>query len=328
MASFKFSIWEFLRKFPNVTTTVSETQAFGLVWIQVPDPFHDQIIRRRWHSGQNLQNVQKLSGDNLSQQWLEQTFLCPSLFSSPSILEIYQAQNLKPDVLETLASLIEQGACPGAFLTSYSQGNGSGGAKTKKNKSTVTPQIVIEPPKFWEFMKMVDFLCEEFNCQISDEVKQAIGDESGGEMDLIMALVGSLALLHPTDQAKLTAQDIKLVESGARVDKFEVAKLWGDKKWQELMHVLNLQELSAPQWRLLISFVRSHLLKFPDIWNQLAPAASNPYQRSLFEQAPKWNWTELSEEIKILSSLEIKAKSKESDWFGPLPSRALTHLSS
>lgn len=330
MASFSGNIWNFFKAYPEVTVG-GEKGPMGLTWISVPGPFFDVLVRARWKKSHPEIETTKFSGQSLRADWLEQTYLMPSLFDTPKILEIYQAQDISADAKEMLAQLSQNADFPGALLVADASSPGrkkktSPSAKGKKIEQTplhLMLEATITEYKFWEMDDFVSQLAREWKLSLNSDQLHAVLEESGGEIELIFALLRSMTQLPEGDVKYLSCEEIKLFKQGQNLDKFQIASWWGEKKWKELEKFLGKETLPIGEERALIAFIRSHILKFPDIWDGFAPAPTNQYQRGLFQQAKKWKIEEWEQEIFHLGAMEILAKQKSPLLWSSLRQRSL-----
>lgn len=326
MESFKGNIWNFLKAYPEVTLG-GEQLSLGITWLSVPGPFYDVLLRARWHERHPGIETIKMSGQSLRAEWLQETYLMPSLFDSPKVLEIYQAQDISADAREMLAQLSQNTDFPGALLVADATGTvrnkSSKGKKKEQTPLHLAFDATIVEQKYWEMNDFVSQLAREWKIPLTSKQINAIVEESAGEVELIFSLLRSFSTLSEDDVRNLSESDIKLYKQGGNVDKFQLASWWGEKKWDKLADFLGDETLPLGEERALISFIRAHLLKFPDIWDGFAPAPTNQFQRNLFQQAQNWRVEEWENEIYQLGEMEILAKQKSPLLWSRLRQRVL-----
>ena len=297
-----FLPWELKTNFPHLL----EEGAFGLHAMSCYDPYLEKLF---------LNSVPKhfladgawsvLDPQDIGSSWVEENLLTQDFFSSHQSYKIILAEDLSSSVVEQLQN--PKIDWDGRFFLLCFQKENKAYEQLKKNSEVHT--IKVKEPRFWESGKLLKFLCEQTGVFIPYDVQNYIVDSVVNEPGMFLHVLKKLALLG-SDPKSLKVSDVKEHINVGKIDQFELARLFGEKKNREFF--LKLLEVSEDFIGMLVffKFLQGHIIKLLDTSYIAQKARPSKYDKQIEGHARLWKEAELKDELRFFSQLEILAKSK------------------
>jgi DNA polymerase III delta subunit len=299
---FKGPPWDVLRERP----TLIDSDYKGLYTLNSYDPYLEKIALGKIPP--HLLADEKLSvlnGKEVTGAWLEDNILTMDFFSTNQSYLVLFAEELPVTAQEILlADEIDWGNR--YFILSMTK-------ETKflaaLNKMKNTCAIKIEAPKFWESAKLIQYLCAEMKMKLAHDIQSYLVEVIPPEPGLLIQNLKKIKLLLGPD-SRLSLNQIKEVIDEQRIDQFEIANLYGEKKWKELFSKVLEHSDDFEGLIPLFSFLQSHLLKIADTGYMAKKNRLSKYDRTVEAQKALWCSDQVSEELAFLEECETFAKSK------------------
>ncbi len=300
--SSSFFPWELRANLPNLL----KEKEFGLYALSCYDPFLEKIFLSTipghflGETGWSVLNPQDLGA-----RWVEENLLTMDFFSVDQSYKVILAENLDPVVVEQLQS--EKIDWQNRFFLLSFQKENKCFESLKKNKSVHT--IKIKEPRFWEYSKLLKFLCEQTNVPIPYDVQNYIVDTVVNSPGDFLHDLKRLAL-SGIEPKSLSVKDAKNYITVGRLDQFELARLFSEKKHREFFLKLLALNNDYTALMLFFRFIQGHIIKLIDPSFIAAKARASKYDKQIEGHSRLWKEAELKDELRFFSRLEIMAKSK------------------
>ena len=294
--------WELIQAHPNLLTK----GAPGPYAFSCYDPYLEKIFLSTIpKSFLEEENWKVLAGPEVTVGWLEDNLATLDFFSNSQSYKVLLSEQMSPKVKEFLLNEnIDWG--DRYFLLTF-QKEDKFFEKLKKKVTT----LKVKEPRFWETGKLLKFLCEQTGVSLSYEVQnyllEAIPNEPG---EFIVALK-KLALLgrNPRD---LKLVDVKEMLSQERINQFELARLWGEKKNQDFYKLLVELSHDIDGIMLFFRFMQGHIIKMCDTSYMRGKSKPSKYDRQIEATSALWTHADLRDELRFFGECEILAKSRSS----------------
>lgn len=295
--------WELIQAYPNLLTKGKP----GPYAFSCYDPYLEKIflssIPKTFLEGESWK---VLAGPEITVNWLEDNLKTLDFFTNSQSYKVLLSEQMSPKVKEFLLTEdIDWG--DRYFLLTF-QKEDKFFEKLKKK----VPTLKVKEPRFWEMGKLLKFLCEQTGVGLSYDIQnyllEVIPNEPG---DLIIALK-KLALLgrNPKD---LKLVDIKDMLSKERIDQFELARLWGEKKNQRLYELLIELSHDVDGMMSFFRFIQGHIIKLSDTSYMQGKSKPSKYDRQVEATSRLWSQADLRDELRFFGECEILAKSRSSN---------------
>lgn len=298
---FKGAVWDILSKRPTV---LSENEK-GLWVLSVYDSYIERILMgkvpKEYFDGEGLKVI---NGRDLTVRWLEDNIKTMDFFSTNTSYIVLLASEMNKSVSDYLINEdIDWGER--FFILSL----GSESALTKKLEKKNCHGVVIEPPKFWEGQKLLQFLCSEMKVSLPYDVQAHIADSVPNEPGPFIQCLKSIKLLHAGGGQPSLTQVKNIIDKG-KIDQFKIANLYGEKRWNDLFqeildHISDFDGLVS-----LFRFLQGHFIKLADISYMNKKSRLTKYDKSVKAQSGLWTAEEISEELAFISCCETWSKTK------------------
>jgi hypothetical protein len=294
--------WELIQAHPNLLTK----GAPGPYAFSCYDPYLEKIFLSTIpKSFLEEESWKVLAGPEVTVSWLEDNLATLDFFSNSQSYKVLLSEQMSPKVKEFLLNEnIDWG--DRYFLLTF-QKEDKFFEKLKKKVTT----LKVKEPRFWEMGKLLKFLCEQTGVSLSYEVQnyllEAIPNEPG---EFIIALK-KLALLgrNPRD---LKLVDVKEMLSQERINQFELARLWGEKKNQDFYKLLVELSHDIDGIMLFFRFMQGHIIKMSDTSYMRGKSKPSKYDRQIEATSALWTHADLRDELRFFGECEILAKSRSS----------------
>jgi hypothetical protein len=245
----KWQIWDF---FKNVHYGYL-SQFEGILVLNTFDSVCLRMVKDYLLKDLDQKTVLHKTSQEVSKDWIEAEFQTLSLFQNLDNFFIHHANELSPEIVELLPNL----DISDRFVVLSFENMGISWKKITQEKKYKI--IEIEPPKFWEFNKVLDFLLIYFKLNLSFELRNWILESFEQSFGSFYHLCSVLKINYP--EGILGIDEAKLVLSPDKFDQFHLASLFSRKKTSEFYSLLNCLDQDYDKFRDLFRFMQSHLIK-------------------------------------------------------------------
>lgn len=241
----------------------------------------------------------------LSRDWIDEEFQTLSLFGGADCFFIHQAQDLKADILDQLSSL---GLSDRFIILCY---EADGVSWKKLIKDAVVATLVIEPPRFWEISKLLDFVANYLRLPLSYAAKAWILDALENNLSVFYNTATVLKLNFP-ESKEISLNEVKSLFTLDKLDQFALASLFARKKFSDFYDRLVMLEGDFNKMRGFFNFMQGHLTKLADTSYLAQKPRLTQYDKDLQSTSKLWTTDEIIIEIQRFNQWEIQSKSKDS----------------
>ncbi len=300
-----FFPWEFKNNFPHLL----QEGKFGLYALSCYDPFLEKIYQNSV-PGHYLEGGKwsVLNPQDITVSWLENNINTLDFFSAGQSYKVLMSELLSPSVQEFL---LEENIDWGNryFLLSFQKEN-KFYEKLKKKKEVHTYKI--KTPNFWEYDKLMKFICEQMSIPLTFAVQSYLVEHTTPEPSEYIHILKKLTLLGKP-LVNITIDDVKAEMELDKFDNFALANLWASKKhksfFKKLLPFINNQSEMIK----FFGFMQSHILKMVDTSYMIEKPKLSKYDKEIELHARLWSKAELRDELKFFGNCEILAKQKSSE---------------
>ena len=311
----KWQIWDFFSSFQrNYLASFN-----GILAMNTFVPICMKMMKDFLVKGSEGRTIHhKLAGE-VTSNWIEEEFQTLSLFGGADCFFIHLAQDLKADILDQLAKL----DLSDRFVILCYESEGVSWKKIIKDASIAT--LVIEPPRFWELNKLLDFVANYLRLPLSYDAKTWILDALENNLSTFYNTCTVLKLNYPESKEVSTA-DVKSLFTLDRLDQFAMASLFTRKKFSDFYDRLVQLEGDFDKMRGFFGFMQGHLIKLADTSYLAQKPRLTQYDKDLQSTAKLWKIEEITIEIDRFNQWEIQSKKKDNFLWNELRQKHLRAL--
>jgi hypothetical protein len=239
----------------------------------------------------------------VTRAWIESEFLELSLFGNVDNFFIHQSQELPSEIVE----LLQMANISGRFVILSFEDDLMLWKKVIKQGKVNT--LTIEPPHFWEYNKLLDFVTSYLRLPLSYEAKSWILESQESSLSSFYHSCYLIKLNYPEAQ-QIGLNEIKSLLTFEKLDQFNLASLLARKKNKDFYLKLMLLENDFEKMRGLFMFMQSHLIKMVDTSYLKQKTRLNQYDKDLQSTSKNWKTDELVKEIEKFNRWELLCKKK------------------
>ena len=296
----KWQIWDFFASFQkDYLSSVN-----GVIALNTFDPVCLKMVKDYLSKGLGTRILHHKIAAEVNRSWIEDEFQTLSFFSGTDCFFIHQAQDLKAETIELLSKL----NLNDRFVILCYESEGAGWKKIIKDSNIAT--LVIEPPRFWELNKLLDFTANYLKLPLSYEAKTWILDSLENTLSEFYNTCTLLKLNFP-ETKEVSLSDVKSLLTLDRLDQFAMASLFARKKFIEFYDRLVMLEGDFDKMRGFFNFMQSHLIKLTDTSYLAQKPRLTQYDKDLQSTAKLWKAPEIVAEIERFNQWEIQSKKKD-----------------
>ena len=298
----KWQIWDFFNSYPMNAWQ----EAQGLFILQTFDSQSLRIVKDSLHQQTNNKIFLHKVGEDLTRDFLETEFQGLSLFGPGESYIIHRPETIPAASIEYMVS---DRFDPGERLMVLCFDSNPAMLK-KIAKKPNTTHTEVEPPRFWETQKLLDFICFYFKIPLSFESKQYLLESLEGNFDVLYQAAQSIKISFP-DVKEISLKDTQEIVSRERLDQFLLAQIFGKKKMVQFFEKILELNLEFDRMRFFFGFMQSHLVKIADISYLQGKARLSNYDKDIQSAAKIWKQDDLFKWIECFNQWEILAKRKD-----------------
>jgi DNA polymerase III delta subunit len=296
----KWQIWDFFSSFQrNYLASYN-----GLLALNTFDPLCLKMMKDFLVKGAEGRTIHHKLANEVTHNWIEEEFQTLSLFGGADCFFIHLAQDLKADILDHLTKL----DLNDRFVILSYESEGVGWKKLIKDGAIAT--LVIEPPRFWELNKLLDFVANYLRLPLAYEAKAWILDALENNLSVFYNTCTVLKLNFP-EAKEVSAADVKSLFTLDKLDQFAMASLFTRKKFPDFFDRLVQLEGDFDKMRGFFNFMQGHLTKLADTSYLALKPRLTQYDKDLQSTAKLWKIDEITKEIERFNQWEIKSKKKD-----------------
>lgn len=298
-----WKIWDFFHSRKDLKGDGGQ----NLIAFQTFDPFAFKIIKDHLvDNSLSDYSFRTIMGKDVTPAWLEDNFLSLGLFGNSDSYLILGAENLSKDCKDILSrpeSLLLDDCL---LLLDYSKEDD---LLKKLKKSDVAEVVKIDTAAFWEYDKLLDFLCGVQKVYLSYQAKNLILQKSTPDIATFYNVLSQVSINFP-EKMDISAEDIEPLVATSKIDQFELAELFASKRFKPFYEkVSNLDDFE--DMRRVFLFMQSHLLKvFDPSYLEKKPRLTK-YDKQIKSQSNAWQPEGLRKAIDYFAELEFMAKTKD-----------------
>lgn len=296
----KWQIWDFFPSFDQ--SFLSQFQ--GVLALSTFDPLCLKMVKDFLVRGSEGRILHHKMASEVTKSWLEEEFQALSLFGDTDNFFIHQAQDLSADNLAILSKLELQGRF---IILSYEN---DGAAWKKMVKEGKLQTLQIEPPRFWELNKLLDFVCAHLRLPLSYDAKNWILNSLENNLGIFYNSCCLIKLNFP-DAKEVSLNDIKELLTLEKLDQFALASLFARKKKVDFFDKLVSLEGDFEKMRSFFNFMQSHLVKLADTSYLGQKPRLTQYDKDLQSSSKLWKSSEVMSEISKFNRWELMCKKKD-----------------
>lgn len=297
----KWQIWDFFSSYNRDTLNSYE----GILALNTFDPICLKMVKNYLTRGMTDKVLHYKMGPEMTKPWIQEEFQTLSLFGNTENFFIHQAHDLNADLLET----ITKSEITGRFVLLSFENELTAWKKLVKDGKIAT--LVIEPPRFWEVNKLLDFVCNYLRLPLSFEAKTWMLDALENNLGTFYNACCLIRLNHP-DSKEVSVNDVKELLTLQKLDQFQMASLVARKKYKDFFEKLVALEGDFEKMRTLFNFMQSHLIKMADTSYLAQKPRLTQYDKDLQSSSKLWKGSELMEQVEKFNRWEILCKKKDS----------------
>ena len=290
--------WDFVVKFPKTIPA----KAAGVYSFLAEDPYLERALL------DNLPRDQVkfalYSGNEFTQDFIEEHFVNLSLFSESDNILIINAENIPAPSLEFLleTSIDWSDRLLLLFFTKTSK------SYTAFVKNENVHGIELEAPRFWEGVKLWQFCQKVRGVSLDGLVSRFALDNLEHNFESFFWLIDLINIHFPN--GKVEGEKLKELVIKERWDFFDLVDFFHRDPKIFFQEVLK-KELDFDWMRALSAFMQTHLIKilFPE--EIKAKAKLSKYDQSVLEMSEKLNRERIKYYQRFFSDLEILSKSHD-----------------
>lgn len=296
----KWQIWDYFSSFGR-----QHLQNYqGVLVLNTFDPLCLKLVKDHLLRGAGERVVHIKLASEVTKSWIEDEFQALSLFGNTDCFFIHGAQDLNAELQEILLSL----DVPERFVILSFESEGASWKKLIKNNDLDILQV--EPPRFWETNKLLDFVCQYLRLPLSYEAKTWILEAQENDLGTFFNSCCLIKLNHP-DSKEVSLTEVKELLTLEKLDQFAMASLYARKKFSDFFEKLILLEGDFDKMRGFFMFMQSHLVKMIDTSYLAQKPRLTQYDKDLQSTSKLWKDHELTREVEKFNQWEILSKRKD-----------------
>lgn len=297
----KWQLWDFF----NAVKRDYLAEKNGVIALSTFDPICLKLVKDYLMRGAGERTIYYKMAQEVSRDWIEEEFQSLSLFGGMESFFIHQAQDLKAEQLEALASL---DLTDRFLILSFESENASWKKLVKDGKVDF---LQIEAPKFWEPHKLLDFVTTYLRLPLTYDSKTWMLDSLENNLSSFYHAGCLLKLNHPEAKEVSLPEVMSLLET-ERLDQFVLASLYARKKNSEFFSKLLHFQSDFERLRGIFNFLQSHLIKIMDPSYLENKPRLTGYDKDIQSASKLWKTDDLRKEVERFNRWELMSKKRDS----------------
>lgn len=296
----KWQIWDF---FNSVQRNYLDNFQ-GILGLSTFDPISLKLLKDYITRGTTRTIHYKMASE-VTKGWIEEEFQTLSLFGNQESFFIHQAQDLNAELMEIISKL----DIPDRFLILSFESENAAWKKLLKDSKLST--LTLEPPRFWEPNKLLDFVCSHLRLPLSYEAKSWILEAQENTLSTFYNGCCLIKLNHP-DSREVSLAEVQDLLTLERLDQFALASLLARKKFVPFYEKLVGLQGDFDKMRGFFQFMQSHLIKVIDPSYLADKPRLTQYDKDIMNTSKLWKASELVDLVSLFNRWELLSKKKDS----------------
>ena len=301
-----------LGDFYNAQSSFKELK--GLVVLKTPDPMSLFVVKNILLQISNTP-TKIVFGGEIQSDWITSEFIELSLFSEQNHYFVHSAEDLKSPIL---GEILDLDLIDRLLILSFG-GDHTHLKKILKSSKEHIQSITIDEPSFWQFERVVDFLCDYFHVQLSSEAREWMLQMLENNLPHFYHAFEVLLINYP-ELSVFQKSHLEELLSPDRIDHFMMADLYLNKKFKEFFQKILFFEGDFDRARGLFSFMQSHLIKVLDPNYSQKKKKLSRYDQTIQKFSRLWKEENLLYSLDKFNLWEMMAKRKEDSLWTSLKS--------
>ena len=293
---FKGLPWDFLRQHSHLM----KGGEGGFWGFYCGDFYLQKILLNRM----GVENFSVHWGEDLTYEGFRDSIVNRGLFSARKNHVVYSAERLRGEVKDAILQYLPREGL--TILLCFSKKEKF---FDKMSQNSGAKLLQIEPPRFWEGEKTLNFLCEQMKLRLANEAKSYLLDALPNKIPDFIQVLKFLSLNVPSDGELSRSRVEKLVEM-RELDPFRLADILSTKKFKEFYGMLVEKRVDFDTYRSIFSFMQTHLLKLGDPGYARKKSRLSRYDRNILSHSANWSAEEVGIQLKRMGEWEIQAKKR------------------
>jgi DNA polymerase III delta subunit len=313
----KWKVWDYFKS----QGTILSSEDKGIYGFLVFESLVVKILRTKMNLKNAMGEIRILNGSELTANYLEEQLGSLSLFGDSEPTIIINAENINKECEKYIA-----GNFPlfnDKLFVLFFEKDCSLSKVMAKDESVNLTQI--EAPFFWEFNKLLDFLLDIKRMNFSYESKQYFLEVVPQTLYDFSNSLNILKVQHPGNEV-IEVGELRSAFDKVRVDQFKLTAMLSEKKLKNYFRSLIDLSLSFDEYRHIISFSQSHLVKLADPSYIQKKSRPSKYDKEILAYSKNWESSEIAKFIETLMKLETLSKRKDEKLHLDLKSLYLNQL--
>lgn len=286
----KWQIWDFYHQaLPSLDS--------GLKVVHLFDPWLEVKITQKIKEKLPCEVYPGLS---VTRDWLEDRLMGLSLFGDSGPFIITQADQLNAEAKEFIKGNIEELAQKNFLMVFHKED-----AFSKKIEKFVDA-YKVEPPKFWEAHKLLDFLLDIEKVRLTQEAKNLLMDSVVHDCSHFYYYISLLSINFGSQ--KVSESDLRPYIVSSRLDQFKLASLFNTKKKAQFIDAFLKTKASPKEAILFFGFILSHIIKLMDPSYLNKKSYKSKYDKEILATAGNWSQEELRRSFDFFERCQLLAK--------------------
>lgn len=301
----KWKIWDFSKSrefaFNEDSPSVIAFSSF--------DPIAFKFVKEKINY--NLFSESKLhviSGREVTLSWIEDNYKSLGLFGNNESFLIQHAEEIPAECRDEFFNL-DNFILENRFLILNFNKEEKLFKKFLKMDMVETHQI--QAPAFWENNNLLSYLCDEMKVLLGYEAKSLILERVPSTILDYHNILSQICINFP-GKLNISASDILSLLGDSKIDNFEFATLFGNKKINVFYKKIIDLQCDHNELRGIFYFLQSHLIKVYDPSYLEEKNKHSKYDKQILQQTNLWKKSDLKRAINYFGELEILAKKKDS----------------
>lgn len=305
MSSNSLLPWEFVQAYPFLVNK----ERPGLYGFSCYDPFLEKIFLSTIPTSILEGGSWKvLAGPEVTVSWLEDNLTTLDFFSTAQSYKILLSEDIPAKAKDFLLNE-DIDWDKRYFLLTFGKEDKFFDALKKKKEATI---LKVKEPPFWDMPKLVKFLCEHTGVNLSFRLQNYLLEIVPNEPGPLIVALKKLTLLGGGPQS-LTPEKVLEILGQERLNKFELARLWSEKKHSDFYKSLLALVHDTNSLREFFAFLQGHILKMVDTSYIQDKARPSKYDRQIESSSRMWSQADLRDELKFFGHCEILTKTRSAD---------------
>jgi hypothetical protein len=297
----KWQIWDYFSSFNRQHLESYQ----GLLILNTFDALCLRLVKDHLLRGAGERIVHHKLASEVNKNWILEEFQTLSLFGSPDNFFIHQAQDLNAELMDILTKL----DLSDRFVILSFENEAASWKKLVKNSELDI--LHVEPPRFWELNKLLDFVCQYLRVPLSYEAKSWMLEALENDLGTFYNSCYLVKLNYP-ESKEISLSEVKELLVLEKLDQFALASLFARKKFKDFFEKLIALEGDFEKMRFFFNFMQSHLIKMTDTSYLNQKPRLTQYDKDLQNTSKLWKAIELVSEVEKFNRWELLCKKKDS----------------